>query len=511
MIEKQCLMGIDLGTTTIKVGVFDVCGRCLGFGHGEYPIESPYPGWVEHDQNLWWSEIIRTMKRALFEAKISSYNVVGIGVTGQGHAISPLTRDGKVLAKCISAQDQRAIDQRRRIGEIIGIGDESEALVSSKILWLKENRPEIFRKTYKFLFASSYIVFKLTGEFSTDSNNAGNPDTFDFVKGDWSDSLLQALGIPRKKLPEVYKPWDVVGSVTEKAAEETGLKEGTPVIAGAMDAACCLYGSGFVKPGRCVDVTGTVGYWNVAVASKTPKPSIFNILPGIESVSGGISRTAGGTYRWFKDQFCKMELEVAGRTGVSEYQLMDYEADRVEPGSGGVFVLPHFVGRGMSLSMSRSGLIFGLTWTTSREQIIRAIMEGWAYEMRRGMEEGPIGGRGIKIEEARAVGGGGRSRIWRQIKADILGIPFSRINIDEVGCFGVAVLAGVGIGLFKDLISPIEEMVKVVERNEPRGEYRERYDEFFKIYLKLNTAMEHTGVYSRYFEVLEKQANLNDH
>lgn len=509
MTEKLYLMGIDLGLTAVKTGIFDTSGRCVGYGHGENPIESPHPGWVEQDQIHWWSEVKRTIEKALSRAKISSDEIVGVGVTAQGHGLSPVARDGKFLTKCNTAQDQRAIEQRKWLKENLGIGSGPEALISSKILWLKENRPNIFKKTYKFLPPGSVIVLKLTGEFSTDFTNAADPAMFDFVKGDWSESILQAAGIPRQKLPEVYNPTDVIGKVTKKAAEETGLNEGTTVIAGAMDAACCLYGAGLVKPGRCVDVTGTCGYWVVAVPAKAfVKRTAFDALtiaPGIEGVSGGICRTAGGLYRWFRDQFCQMEIEISRKTGISGYQLMDYEAEKVEQGSGGVFIVPHFVGRGMDLGIPRTGVMFGLTWTTTREQIIRAIMEGWAYDMKRSMEEGEIGRRRIKIEEIRAIGGGGRSRTWRQIKADVLGIPFCRINIDEVGCFGVSVLAGVAVDLFKDAVTPIERIVKVVERNEPRDEYRERYNGLFKTYLKLNTALEQAGVYDQHIKILEKQ------
>ena len=510
MTGKHCMIGIDLGLTGIKTGIFDTDGHCIGAGYEGIPIESPHPGWVEQDQNHWWSEARRTIKKALQEAKIPPDEIAAIGVTAHGHGLSPLSRKGEFLSKCLTSQDQRAIEQRRWLKENLGIGSGHEALISSKILWLKENRPEIFEKTYKFLFPGSVLLLKLTGEFAADVTNAADPAMFDYAKCDWSESLLDAAGIPREKLPEVYDRTNVVGEVTREAAEETGLAEGTPVIAGAMDGACCLYGAGLVKAGRCVDLTGTVGILVAAVPAKTSDKQasmgfMHSPAPGIVGISISFTRTAGGLYRWIRDQFCRMEVEVGSKTSISEYELMDREAEKVEPGSGGVFIIPHFVGRGMDLDVPRTGLIFGLTWTTRREQIIRAAMEGWAYEMRRGLEASKLAEKGIEIEEVRAVGGGGRSRTWRQIKADVLGIPFSRINIDELGCFGVAILAGVGVGIFKDVVSPIERIVKVVETNEPRDEYRERYDDLFKTYLKLNTTLEETGIYEQHNSTLERQ------
>lgn len=298
MTENQYLMGVDLGLSGVKTGIFGMSGRCVGLSHGGYPMERPYPDWAEQDQNLWWSEVTRTIKEALYQSKIVSDKIVGIGVTGFGHGISPLTRDGKILTKCNTSQDQRSTKQvewLRRNLNIDGRYFGGTPLISSKILWLKENRPEIFNKTYKFLFPNSFIVFKLTGEFSADIDNAWNPDTFDFQKGDWSDALLQKIGIPYEKLPKVYKSWEIVGKVTRKAADETGLKKGTPVIAGAMDAACCRYGAGCIKPGRSIDITGTVGMWGVAVDSKAPVGhTTFTLIPSVGFVRGGGSRTAGG-------------------------------------------------------------------------------------------------------------------------------------------------------------------------------------------------------------------------
>ena len=499
MNERRCLMGIDLGLTFVKTGIFDTNGHCVGLGQGRYPLERPYLGWAEHDQNLWWSELIKTIKDARSEAKISLNKIVGIGVTGFGHGVSPVTRDGKLLTKCNTSQDQRAMKQLKWIKENTDIDQEDYGgkIVSSKILWLKENRLEIYKKTFKFLFPSSFVIFKLTGKYSADVDS--------FTIGDWSE-ITQTIGVPLQKLPEVHKPGEVVGEVMKKVAEETGLKEGTPVVAGAMDYACCLYGAGFVKPGRCVDLTGTVGGMTVAVAAKTVTgPHSFPIIPSIDRIRVAGSRTVGGLIRWFRDQFCQTEVEVAKKTGISEYQLIDCEAERVEPGSGGVFVTPHFFGKSIGSDIDRVGTIFGLTWTTPRERVIRALMEGWAYELRRGMEASALHKMGIKIEEVRAVGGGGRRRVWRQIKANVLGIPFSQINVDEAGCFGAAILAGVGVGLFKDFVSPIEEIVKVIERNEPKDEYRKRYDDLFQIYLKLNIILEQAGIYDQYFKILEKQ------
>ena len=500
------MLGIDLGTMVVKSVIFDLEGNNLGTGYGEYPIESPHPGWAEHDQRLWWSETRKTIYEALSQAKIDPKDIVGVGCCGQSHAPNLISKDGRVLMKSIIWPDRRAVKQEKWVRENIGERESNQTLTAVKLLWIKENLPEIWKQTYKILLPHNFIVWKLTEEYSSEPLDAATTAMFDFEKKDWSDELLEAYGIDRKLLPEISKSTNIVGEVTEKAAEETGLAQGTPVVAGGSDGACQIFGAGFVKPGIGLDRTGTVGVLIVAVEKPAGYKGYFGVVPDIIAVRAGATQTAGASLRWFRDQFCQVERMTAAKTGVSEYQLMDREVDRVQPGAGGVIFNPYLLGR--SGPMNKHGFFFGITLNTKREQMMRAVMEGFAFELRRGKERN-WDPKGVKCDEVWTCGGAAESRTWRQIRADILGLTYCKTSMRESGNWGAAVLAGYGVGVYKDLVSPIEAAVKVVERNEPREEYKQRYDELYAVYNELNTLLEESGIYNNHVEALENGGILD--
>lgn len=504
MVSGKYLLGIDLGTSVCKSAIFSLDGRTLAVARGEYPIESPQPGWAEEDQNLWWSEISRTIRENLSKTKIFPRDIVCVGCCGMSRGASLIGTDGRILKRCLIWMDRRALKQEKWIGENFKFSYERQQevrmpTVVAKLLWVKENEPDIWKDTYKIVLPKSFLTWKFTGEFVEEPQDAVLTYMFDRNRNDWSDEALSVYGIPREKLAEIKKPWDVAGGVTKRAAKETGLAEGTPVIVGVWDGDCQTYGAGIVKPGMVLDRTGTVGRLTAAV--EKPADSLgFSLLPNIAYISTDTIRTAGASYRWARDQLCELEKLLAEKTGIDAYQIMDQEAESVEPSSSGIFFVPYLTGRGGP--MNRHGLIFGITLETKREQIIRAVMEGLAYELRLGKEK-VLEARGIKCDEVWTTGGGGKSRVWRQIKADILGLTYCRMNVEETGCLGAAVIAGYGVGIFSDLVSPIESIVKVVERNEPRSEYKKRYDELFQVYTKLNKLLEQSGIYDDYVRALE--------
>jgi xylulokinase len=490
-----------MGTMVVKSTIFNVEGDILGLGRGEYPIESPHPGWAEHDQELWWSETKRTIREALSQAKIPSNEIVSIGCCAQSHGPTLIDKDGNVLRKCIIWPDRRAVKQSRWIKENVGERQSNQTVTAPKLLWIMENEPQIWKKTYKILLPKDFLVYRLTGELSSEPLDAQATGMFDQEKKDWSDDFLKSYKIPRDKLVELKQPWDIVGSVTEKAAEETGLAKGTPVVAGAADGPCQVYGAGLVKVGRGLDRTGTVGQLFVAVdRAVAPNASLF-ILPDVVRMGTGGTQTAGASYRWFRDRFCSIEKILAEALRVDEYELMDAQVKMTNPGAGGVIFNPYLLGRGGP--MNKHGWFFGITLHTSREQMMRAILEGFGFEMRRGKERN-WKRLGVDCKEVWTTGGGNKSKIWRQIKADILNVAYCTTNIEETGNLGAAVIAGYGVGIYKDLVSPIESIVKVVERTEPRDQYLKIYDELYSIYDKLNTLLEESGIYEDYVKALEQ-------
>lgn len=501
MAEKY-LMGVDLGTSTCKSALFSVAGQVLAVSRGEYAIESPQRGWAEHDQAVWWSEVARTIRENLVKASVAPSEVVGVGCCAMSRAPTPISREGRVLRKAIINMDRRTGKQERWMKATMKFSSErhrqTPVPTSVKLLWLKEHEPDVLRGAYKVVMPKSFLVWKLTGQFAEEPLDASMTGLFDSVTNDWSDELLSAYGVPREQLAEIRKPWDVVGGVTEQAAKDTGLAVGTPVVVGAHDNECLNLGSGLVKAGRLLDKTGTVGRLTLAV--ERPADAFgFSLVPTIGLV-GIAMETGAASLRWVRNQLCEPERLVAGKAGAEAYQLMDQEAACVEPGAGGILFTPHLIGR--SGTTNRHGVIFGLTLQATREQLVRAVMEGYSYELRRGKER-VIDPQGGSLGEVWATGGGAKSRVWRQIKADVLGLPYCQLNIEETGCLGAAIIAGYGVGVFSDLVSPIDTFVKVVERNEPRPEYQQRYDALYQVYKKLNETLEQSKIFDDYVKTLE--------
>lgn len=510
MNSEKYLMGIDLGTSVCKSAIFGVDGSVHALARGAYPVESPHPGWAEQDPNLWWSEVARTIRENLAKTKIAPQDIIGVGCCGMSRGASFIGHDGRVLRKGLIWMDRRAVPQEQWIRAHFHFPYERQSTeqsltaiaptVAAKILWVKENEPELWNATDKILLPKSFLGWKFTSQFVEEPQDAVLTNLFDRDLNDWSDDALAVYGIPRDKLAEIKKPWDIAGGVTAQAAKETGLVKGTPVVVGAWDGDCQTYGAGLVKPGMVLDRTGTVGRLTVAV-EKPPGSLGFTLVPHVTYVSSNNIRTAGVSYQWARDQLCEPEKLLAITLGTEAYQLMDREAETMEPGAGGLFFVPYLQGR--SGPANRFGLIFGITLETRRAQILRAVMEGLAYELRSGKEQIQSSQK-IECQEIWTTGGAGKSRTWNQIKADILGVAYCRMNVEETGCLGAAVIAGYGVGVYRDLVTPIETIVKVMERTEPRLEYATRYDALFQAYTKLNWVLGQSGIDDMLAYALEK-------
>ena len=484
MAVTRCLVGIDLGTSVIKAGVFDLDGKLLGLARKEYISERPHPGWVEQDPELWWKKTIEAVSEAKSIAEITADQIAGIGVCGQGHSPTPIAKNGEVMHKCIHWSDRRAMEQVAWVKERLGQDYGNPKFTAVKLLWLKQHRPNIFESTYKFLLPTSFIVYKLTGEMVVDFTNALETDMYDPEAGDWSDTILATLGINRGKLPVIRDPWEVVGEVSSTAEHDIGLKTGTTVVVGGGDWACAEYGSGLVLPGRAVDTSGTS--FSLAVAGKAlRKMRCDTIVQDIATIANEVIGSSGAVYCWLRDELYLAESKNAGESRLNVDKLIDEEVHFSEPG---LLLLPHFL-YDYSNEWSRGrGLIYGISQSTTRGQIARAAMEGLAYEMKRRIWRDDK--TGIEAESIRACGRASGSSIWRQIKADIFDVQYCRTNIVEAGCFGAAILAGVGCKIYPDLVSPIEKMVKIIDRNEPRKEYHEKYMELYQAYCRLSGLFE---------------------
>jgi xylulokinase len=493
MDKSQYFLGIDVGTEGTKVALFDINGNVKSSSYEEYPLICPKPGWAEQDPDLWWKVAIKNIKIVIKNSNISSKDIAGVGICGQMHAPVPIDKNGDLLyhspllwcdkrnaIQCEKLKSKLNEDELLKIsGNVV-----TTAWMGPKILWMKENLPEIYEKTYKFLVPKDYLVYKLTGMPSIDLSEASGSLLFDVRKEKWSEELANQLEIDLDKLPDIYVSHNIVGEVTSEVAKETGLHVGTPVISGGGDFLCTLLGAGITSKGRAADISGTASI----VAFYSEKPLIDKRIMNLHHVIKGwipFGIVEGGLLRWFRDEFGHMEKQEAEKLKISPYKIMDKEAETTPPGSNGLILIPYFIGERVLGSPYARGVFFGLTLAHQKGHIIRAIMEGITLALRQTLEITEE--LGLKTEMFRLIGGGAVSPLWRRIKSDIYGIPTALLSTYQGGILGAAILAMVGTGAVnKDPTTIIDEIVSIVEICEPIKENHEKYNKLYILYKKLH-------------------------
>ena len=337
-------------------------------------------------------------------------------------------------------------------------------------IWIKENHPKVFNDTHKFVLPKDYIRMKLTGRILTDVGDAMGTLMYDREKGSWDYPLLDFIGVSHDMLPEVSEPDQVIGSVTVEGASETGLREGTPVIAGTGDAYCISIGlGGTIKPRRAAVYLGSA-------------PAIFT--PAKDRRFGGFMGPGGQSLRWFWGLLSPKDSKIP-------YEVLDMEAEEVEPGSEGILFLPHLMGeRGPSYNPHAKGVLFGLSLYHKRGHIIRAMMEGIAFQLRLILNSIRQSETMDEISEIVAIGGGAKSFVWRQIIADVFNVPVCLPDREETATIGLAVLLAVGLGIYRDIYESSKKVgLRVIERIEPRETYHRQYEKMFSLYVKLENAL----------------------
>ncbi|MFB0562730.1 MAG: FGGY-family carbohydrate kinase [Candidatus Lokiarchaeia archaeon] len=459
--NSEYLLGIDVGTTAVKSVLYDTTGGFIARASREYRTMHPKPGWAEHSPQLWWELTKETLREIFAKTGSSAKNkIAGICVSSLFPVVLPVDERGEPLRPAIIWMDARG-------------GKLHDPL--PKFKWIKENEPDVLKKTYKFLSGSGFINHKLTGQFTLDITQnliATAAETYDFI-----DPNL---------FPKSHLFSEVIGEVTKKAAQETLLTEGTPVVAGAADAFSAMLGSGLVKAGRAVEFTGHSCTLMICTDKLYPKLRDEGLFSegemGFYVVSGAMN-ASGGLLRWFRDAFGYLELESVRSQETDSYQIMDLEASKVPPGSNGLVILPYIAGeRSPIWNVNARGVIFGLYLTHTRAHIIRAILESVAYGLRHNIE---IAERaGVRIEELRATGGGSKSDLWLQIKADVLNKPIHRVSADGE-TLGDALMAGNGVGIFQDLFGTCDELVKVKKVFNPNPKHHELYTKLYEIYREI--------------------------
>ena len=496
---KQLVLAIDAGTTGVRSMIFRPDGEVVAKAYQEFQTHYPNPSWVEQDADSWWSATCQTLAQCL-KTGVNPDDIIGLSVTNQRETVVPVDESGHPVRRAIVWQDRRTIDQCSWIREQVPVEEIYSTtgltvdpyFTAPKILWIKQNEPETFRSTHKFLLVHDYIVFRLTGRAITDHSNASRTMLFDVSKAEWSNRLLDSFGIPDDKLPEPLISGSHVDMVSAKAAKESGLSEATAVVAGGGDQQCAALGVGVVRRGRIKSTTGT-GTFMLAFSNSLRLDSERRVLcsrhvvPGAFVVEASMF-TTGSALRWFRDQLGSAEVGIAKDLGVDPYEILTEGAAAVPPGSEGIIHIPHLVGAGAPYwNPHARGVFAGLALGHTRAHLVRSILEGVSYEMRTNLDVM----RELKLptEEVRVTGGAARSEFWMQIQADVLGIPVIRTKMEEATALGAAILACNGVGLFKSLAHAAEEMVRPSKTLKPTKENRAVYDRAFERYKKLYNAL----------------------
>jgi len=468
------ILAHDLGTTGNKATLYDETGRLHASTFAAYPTDYRAGGSAEQDAEDWWRAVCTTTQHLL--TTISPSQVAGVVFSGMMQGVVALDHEARPLRKAIIWADQRATAQTAMLNATLGehaiyriTGHRLSPTYSlPKIMWLRDHEPDLYRATYRFMHVKDAIIARLTGRFVTEPSDASGMNLYDLERGTWSEVILNAAQINRDQLPEIVPSSAVVGGVLPAAATAIGLLAGTPVIAGGGDGACASVGAGSVAPGVAYSYVGSSAWIATATTAPLYDPEMRtvtfgHVIPGLV-IPMGTMQAAGGAYQWTRDQLGGLEQQVAGALGISAYELMNTVAESSVPGANGLLFLPYLLGeRAPRWNPNARAAFLGLTMQHTRADMIRAVLEGVALNLRAILTI--LNGQGADITALRVIGGGAQGRFWRQIMADVYGVPLQRLTLLEAATsMGAAVIGGVGVGMYRDFniaatMNPIEALV----------------------------------------------------
>ncbi|HHV62516.1 MAG TPA: xylulokinase [Firmicutes bacterium] len=495
------LLGIDLGTSSVRVILIDTDGNILGLAGEEYPILIPKPDYAEQDPGAWWDATKRTIRRVLVKAGIDPRNIKGIGLSGQMHGTVFVDEAGCPLRPAIIWPDKRSARECQELNEKVGMErlyriaglPTATGFMAPSVFWVKHNEPDIIRGASKVLLPKDYIRLKLTGKMATDVTDATGTLFLDITKRAWSEEVIEAVGVAPDILPDLLESSDIAGEVTPQAAGETGLAAGTPVVAGGGDQAMGAIGSGVVRDGIAASTIGTGGQLITCISRPILDPrrrvhTLCHAIPG-KWILMGAMLAAGLSLRWFRDNFGQMEKLAGGFSGTDPYEILSREAEKVPAGSDGLVFLPYLSGeRTPHMDPQARGVFVGLMLQHGRGHLIRAIMEGVSFAMKESFEI--FKELGVSVDTMLCSGGGARSPVWRQIQADIYEMPVTTVSNEEHSSYGCALLAGVGVGIYRDVDEACRGRVRYTrpagrEGGAVNAEVAARYRRLFEVYKSL--------------------------
>ncbi|MBN1491933.1 MAG: xylulokinase [Phycisphaerae bacterium] len=508
------LLGIDVGTSATKTLLCTAKGRVLATASAEYPVYAPEPGWSEQDPNDWWRAVIQGIGAVCKKAGKNPTQITGVGLSGQMHGSVFVDRAGQSLRRALLWNDQRTVAECAEIERLAGGRSKLIGMVNNvaltgftapKILWVRTHDPRAYEQTFKVLLPKDYIRLRLTGEYASEVSDAAGTLLLDVKGRKWHRGLLGKLRINPDLLPAVHESTVVTGEVNRAAARATGLAVGTPVVGGAGDQPAGAIGNGIVQAGIVSATMGTSGV--VFAHSDKPVPnkagnlqSFCHAVPGKWCVFGCML-AAGGSFQWLRNTWCADEvaaLRKAKKDPGVVYTSLIKLAEKAPPGCEGLFFLPYLTGERCPYpDPDARGAWIGLTVRHDRASLVRAVLEGITFGMRDQIEIMRAGG--LDIREVRAGGGGAASPWWRQLQADIYDATVTTINTQEGAAYGVALLAGVGTGVFKTVPEACEAGIRITDQRKPTAKLRKRYDSAYAQYRRLYPSL--AGEFKRIAEV----------
>ena len=478
-------IGVDLGTSAVKMLLMDGNGKIEKIVSKEYPLSFPHPGWSEQKPEDWWEQSMAGLKELTSECDKSK--IAGISFGGQMHGLVVLDKDDNVIRPAILWNDGRTGKETEYLNNVIGKDKLSQytaniafaGFTAPKILWMKENEPENFAKIEKIMLPKDYLAYKLSGVHCTDVSDASGMLLFDVKNKCWSKEMMEICDVKESQLAKIFESYEAVGTIKPDVAAELGLPTTVKIVAGAGDNAAAAVGTGTVGDGRCNISLGTSG--TIFISSKTFGVDSFNALHSFAHADGsyhlmGCMLSAASCNKWWMEDILKTT------------NFADEQKAITKLGENHVFFLPYLMGERSPLNDPYArGTFTGITMDTTREDMTQAILEGVAFALRDSFEVAKS--LGIKIDRTKICGGGAKSPLWKKMIANILGIKVDVIESEEGPGYGGAMLAAVACGEFKSVEEAAEKLVKVVDTVEPDPELTKKYDECYNKFKQIYPAL----------------------
>lgn len=495
---NKYLLGVDVGTTSIKAAVIDEDAQVLGMSSSSYRLITPNQDYAQIDTEDMWRAFLKCVRLLQDGKKIVLSNVAGISISSLCPGLAALGEKGEVLVDPIIYSDRRSTKEAEIIKEAAGEDRLFEitantamagAMSGTSMLWIKRNLPEIYKKTKYFGHVNTLMAQRMSGAFAIDYSNASYTNLFETTGGyRWSEYLCQKAGIDIEKLPPLHASTDVVGGLVNQDLINLGIPAQTPVIIGGGDTACATLAAGVTGAGDVCESVGTTNVLTICVDQPKFDRGFINrchVVEGKWIYQGALSHT-GSSYQWFRDNFCQdLVNEAAGNTK-NAFELMNEEAELANPGCDGLVFLPYMLGeRSPIWDPYARGVFFGLSLKTTRREMNRAIMEGCGYGLRQ-LSEIAERVTGQKIREFTSIGGGAKSETWARIKADITGKDIKILDMNDMAPVGAALLAGVGAGIFTDVYEAAGKVEKKVYKViKSSNAHEDVYNKRYKVYTEL--------------------------